>query len=109
MSPSLIISQRPPSLSRQTSELEYDAAQQLLQHAQEGRLNPVEDAPKSHQSIASESYRQWQKIDGNGQASMEFEVRRVDNRTTPMALRELIAETNYGPLHNPPAMGQICR
>ncbi|KAL8807910.1 MAG: hypothetical protein Q9182_000376 [Xanthomendoza sp. 2 TL-2023] len=94
--------------SRQSSDIEYEIAQQLIQHAQ-GRgdsndlgstrsaseTGPQDDlesrgAPHIHQTL------------GNGKPQSER-----DSRRSPSQDRS--SESQYAPLKNPPAMGQVCR
>ncbi|KAL8699289.1 MAG: hypothetical protein Q9224_001477 [Gallowayella concinna] len=103
--PSLSHAQR--TNSRQSSDIEYEIAHQLIQHAQgRGDSNdlgstpstsengPQEDlnahgAPYIHQSLS------------NGRAHSDRDSRRSPSQ-------DRTSESQYAPLKNPPTMGQVC-
>ncbi|KAL8995084.1 MAG: hypothetical protein Q9169_005120 [Polycauliona sp. 2 TL-2023] len=105
MSPSLPHIQR--TVSRQSSDVEYEIAHQLVQHAQ-GRADgndfkstttPTEHDPAQNGTIPSHSHIDKSSANGKSQYSR-------DSRRSPS--QDRMSESQYAPLKNPPAMGQIC-
>ncbi|MCJ1405590.1 putative electron transfer flavoprotein subunit [Xylographa trunciseda] len=88
---------------RQTSEDEYDAAHQLLQHAQEGRMNAESSASISSQ----DAFRRWQGSDMSDLAGAEHYARR-QTKTPPQRLLDDISTDSQYPLINSTILGQVC-
>ncbi|MCJ1280715.1 putative electron transfer flavoprotein subunit [Xylographa opegraphella] len=88
---------------RQTSEDEYDAAHQLLQHAQEGRMNAGSSA-----SIASQdAFRRWQNSDMSDSAEAEYSARQQTQTPPQRVVDDNNTDFQY-PLVNTTVLGQVC-
>ncbi|MCJ1435573.1 putative electron transfer flavoprotein subunit [Xylographa pallens] len=88
---------------RQTSEDEYDAAHQLLQHAQEGRMNVESSASISSQ----DAFRRWQSSDMSDLAEAEYSSRQ-QTQTPPERISDDSNTDFQYPLVNPTVLGQVC-
>lgn len=95
--------------STQSSEIEYDIAQQLIQHSQGGRDG-------SGESMVASSLERRSSMDFIVAATSPKEDYRVtdkkfpdrhDVRRTPS--QERPPESHYAPINIPPASGQMCR
>ncbi|MCJ1250329.1 putative electron transfer flavoprotein subunit [Trapelia coarctata] len=99
---------QPPS--RQASEVDYDAAQQLIQHAQEGRVKPDTALRGSAQTRDDATHRHWESMDRNDSAEMDYDERRQTRSPSQRsgALQETSGDSQNFPLANAPTMGQVC-
>ncbi|MCJ1390891.1 putative electron transfer flavoprotein subunit [Xylographa bjoerkii] len=88
---------------RRTSEDEYDAAHQLLQHAQEGRMNAESSASISSQ----DAFRRWHGSDMGDLAEAEYDARR-QTQTPPQKILDDSSTDSQYPLVNPTVLGQVC-
>ncbi|KAL8941955.1 MAG: hypothetical protein Q9216_001935 [Gyalolechia sp. 2 TL-2023] len=94
-----------PTLSRRSSEIEYEVAHQLIQHAQ-GKSDPNEtghSAPPSERgpSETTGPRHHSDQIAMNGKSPSDHDSRRS-------ASQDQMSESQYAPLKNPPTMGQMC-
>lgn len=107
--PSAASFSQPPS--RQASEVDYDVAHQLIQHAQEGRVKPDTALRGCTQARDENTPRQWDSTDRNDSAEMDYD-RRQQTRSPSQrsgALQESGGDSQNFPLANAPTMGQVCR
>ncbi|KAL8672653.1 MAG: hypothetical protein Q9168_002894 [Polycauliona sp. 1 TL-2023] len=93
------------TISRQSSDIEYEIAHQLVQHAQ-GRADvndykstTTSTEHKSTQNGISQSHPHLDKSITNGKSQYNREPRRSPSQ-------DRMSESQYAPLKNPPAMGQ---
>ncbi|KAL8771604.1 MAG: hypothetical protein Q9209_003047 [Squamulea sp. 1 TL-2023] len=93
--------------TRQSSEIDYEIAHQLIQHAQ-GR----DDVQGTNNTTAANTSKPLEngdlhghpptdKIIANGKSQHERDSRRSLSQ-------DQMSESQYAPLKNPPAMGQVC-
>ena len=94
--------------SRHSSDIEVEIAQQLLQHAR-GRpdVNDIRSstAPTSHdptQNGIIQDHLHTDKSLMNGKSQYNTDPRRSPSQ-------DQMSESQYAPLKDPPAMGQVCR
>ena len=109
-SPSALSFSQPPS--RHTSEIDYDVAQQLIQHAQEGRVKlgtALQDSAQTRNDDAT--HRQWESVDRNGSTERDSDERQQSRSPSQRsgALHEPSGDSQNFPLVNVPTMGQVCR
>ena len=96
-------------LSRQSSEVDYEIAEQLIQHAQGRRDGSGNDVA----SIASDRKTSPDFTSGDGgqkgdrRAEDSKSRSRQDNRRSSSQERQ--PEEKYAPINIPVAMGQVCR
>lgn len=108
------VSQAPPNdpefqraLSQQSSNIEYEIAHQLVQHAQsQGKYDPAEvaNAASSIERRPPETAPAPQPDDQratNGNQASDHNSRRSTSQ-------DRMSESQYAPLKNPPATGQLC-
>ncbi|KAL8803884.1 MAG: hypothetical protein Q9200_006046, partial [Gallowayella weberi] len=94
--------------SRQSSDIDYEIAQQLIQHAQgRGDSNELGSTPSASEigpqdDLESHGAPHIHQTLSNGRPRSER-----DSRRSPSQDRS--SESQYAPLKNPPAMGQVCR
>ena len=97
-------------LSQQSSELDYEIAQQLVQHSQEARDGSRGDIITSAKDIGVSP---TSVIDGtcNGDTITRDDEHEIRKRQSPprSPLQDRPREGQYAPLTNAPAMGQVCR
>lgn len=101
----------PPThlLSQQSSDVDYAVAEQLIQHSQRARYNTEIEYLDSSRERPSEDYELSISTDENGLGQLDY-TSRQQRQMSPCAIsQERILDTQYGPLSNPPALGQICR
>lgn len=102
-SPNLTDPQR--TVSRRSSDIEYEVAHQLIQHAQ-GKSDPNEtnNHPPSSEPGPSDATGPQQHNDQrimNGKSPSDRGSRRSTSQ-------DRMSESQYAPLKNPPATGQMC-
>ncbi|KAL9595512.1 MAG: hypothetical protein Q9219_006410 [cf. Caloplaca sp. 3 TL-2023] len=93
------------NLSRQSSDIEYEIAHQLIQHAQgkndrddaSNIISPTDRAP----SDPNPSRHSTDQRPINGKIPSDHDSRRS-------ASQDRMSESQYAPLNNPPATGQMC-
>jgi len=97
--------------SRQASEIDYDVAQQLIQHAQEGRVKTDTALQGSTQARDDNAYRQWESTDRNDNSAMDYDQRQQTRSPSQRsgALPETSGDSQNFPLASAPPMGQVCR
>ena len=96
-------------LSRQSSEVDYEIAEQLIQHAQGRRDVNGNDVAgtASERKISSDfasngrDLHEDREIEGH-----TSQPRQEDRRSTSQERQQ---EEKYGPINIPVAMGQVCR
>ncbi|KAI4107681.1 MAG: hypothetical protein LQ339_002587 [Xanthoria mediterranea] len=95
------------TVSRRSSNIEYEVAQQLVQHAQ-GRpdvndfnTTTIENNHKPAQSGIFPGHPDIDKSLSNGKSQYNGDSRRSPSQ-------DRTSESQYAPLKNPPAMGQVC-
>jgi len=100
---------QPPS--RQASEIDYDVAQQLIQHAQEGRVKSDTALRGLAQARDDSTHRQWESMDRNDNSEMDYDQRQQTRSPSQRsgALPETSGDSQNFPLANTPTMGQVCR
>jgi len=100
---------QPPS--RHASEVDYDAAQQLIQHAQEGRVKSDTALRGSALTRDEATHRQWESMDRNDSVEMDYDERQQTRSPSQRsgALQETSGDSLNFPLANAPTMGQACR
>ena len=105
-------SSQPNSLSRQSSDIDYAVAEQLIQHSQRARHNSEfdsQDSGRGHfpnlDNLEHPNGTQGHKV---GQPALEPHHKR---QSSPQSISQenLSNESPYGPMSNPPALGQRCR
>ena len=84
-------------LSRQSSEVDYEAAQQLIKHSQGRRDDTGGDLSNPTMELSAAA-----KESTKSHMAEDRDLRRS-------ASQELLLETQYSPFHNPPGTGQVCR
>ena len=97
------------TLSRHASALDYDAAQQLIQHSQEGRLK--------HDDATLDATLKGAKENGDAQESLNTMgsgqkggARLIRESATRGSSQETSSEGAYdGTASKPLALGQVCR
>lgn len=98
-------------LSHQSSELDYEIAQQLVQHSQEARDGSRGDIPTSAKNIGASP---TPADDGTNTKEdtitedHELEIRKRRS-PSPSPLQDRPREGQYASLTSGPAMGQVCR
>ncbi|KAI4273664.1 MAG: hypothetical protein L6R38_006293, partial [Xanthoria sp. 2 TBL-2021] len=95
------------AVSRQSSNIEYEVAHQLVQHAQ-GRADvndfsttTIETNHKPAQNGIFQGHPHINKSLTNGKSQYNGDSRRSPSQ-------DRTSESQYAPLKNPPAMGQVC-
>ncbi|KAI4177594.1 MAG: hypothetical protein LQ348_005796 [Seirophora lacunosa] len=93
------------ALSRQSSEIDYEIAHQLIQHAY-GKFDANEPVGTAATSEAAPpdpapSRQPANQRAMNGHSSHERDARRSTSQ-------DRVSESQYAPMKNPPAMGQVC-
>ena len=96
------------SLSQQASAIEYDAAQQLVQHAQEGRLKRTADLATLQNYGNSGGFYQLVNADQRERTKAEYDLSQQEHSSQGVS-PESTTDTQYPPVSNSPAMGQMCR
>ncbi|KAL8939285.1 MAG: hypothetical protein Q9211_002810 [Gyalolechia sp. 1 TL-2023] len=94
-----------PTLSRRSSEIEYEVAHQLVQHAQgksdlNQTSNPAPPSERAPSETATPHHHNDQRAINAKSPS--------DRDSRPSASQDPMSESQYPPLKNPPAMGQMC-
>lgn len=93
------------TLSRQSDDIDYEVAHQLIQHAQ-GRHDFTDGGNAAStsdggapESAAAEQINDQRAV--NGKLAYNGDPRRSTSQ-------DRMSESQYAPLKNPPAMGQVC-
>lgn len=98
-------------LSQQSSELDYEIAQQLVQHSQEARDGSRGSFITSVNDLRASPTAAIDETDNNGGPITNDHEHEVQKRQSPprSPLQDRPREGQYAPLTNAPAMGQVCR
>ncbi|KAL8718801.1 MAG: hypothetical protein Q9225_004111 [Loekoesia sp. 1 TL-2023] len=93
------------TLSRQSSDIDYEIAHQLIQHAY-GKSDSIEagkpapsNEPAAPETTAAHDHTDQRVM--NGKSPSDRDSRRSVSQ-------DRMSESQYAPLKNPPAMGQMC-
>ena len=106
--------QAPPDFSdsqqaRQSSDIDYEIAHQLIQHAQ-GKSDPNEantNTPPTEPEPPDGSTSQYHTDQRATQRATNGKL--PPNQDTRRSIsQDRMSESQYAPLKNPPAMGQMC-
>lgn len=100
----------PPKMQQGTSEVEYDAAQQLIQHAQEGRLKLNGDSRKYGRTVHGTEYSSWEDENkGRYAQSDRIVLQQEQDPSFDQKSQKNVPDSGCGSTNNTPKMGQICR
>ena len=97
------------SLSQQSSAVDYDAAQQLVQHAQEGRLKRTAEAANLSGYSNGAGYYHLVNAQQNKAPGSEYGLPHLERASSRRVSPESVTDNQYSPSHNTPTMGQVCR
>ena len=95
-------------LSRQSSEVEYEIAEQLIQHAQgkrDGNGSDVAGTASERKASPGLTSGERGPAEDLGGESNNLQPRQENSRSS----QERQPEEKYGPINIPVAMGQVCR
>ena len=87
----------------QSSDVDFEAAEQLLQHSRRGRESNGDGMPGSALQPEASTNPSGPSED---QGAEELEN---GNETVESHLEERAADSQYAPINNQPPLGQICR
>lgn len=98
-------------LSQQSSELDYEIAQQLVQHSQEARDGSRGSFITSVNDLRASPTAAIDETDNNGDPTTNDHEHEVQKRQSPprSPSQDRPREGQYAPLTSAPAMGQVCR
>lgn len=98
-------------LSQQSSELDYEIAQQLVQHSQEARDGSRGDIITSNKDFGASSNPVIDGTNVHGDMITEHDDRGFQKTQSPprSPMQDRPRDGQYAPLTNAPAMGQVCR
>lgn len=98
-------------LSQQSSELDYEIAQQLVQHSQEARDGSRGDILTSVKDLGASPTAVLDGANINGDSIANDHEQESQKRQSPprSPLQDRPREGQYAPLTSAPAMGQVCR
>lgn len=99
---------RLPALSRHASAVDYDAAQQLIQHSQEGRVNQDDGKSKSSLNGVGERH-EAQGVSNTNDSALGEETGFQTADATRSSSLERPSDLSYQVLNKSPALGQTCR
>ena len=96
-----------PGFPGQSSDVDFEAAEQLLQHSRRGRESNGESMPGS--ALEPETIMDLPESGGDREIEDEFVENGNEHEHGGSGVQERRDESQYAPINNQPPLGQICR
>ena len=93
--------------SKPSSDIEFEAAEQLLQHSRAGREANGDSMGLVAEHRSSSDFATNLRVVGEEQRSDNGQLEQGQDEQSPSQDRH--ADSHYAPISNPPALGQVCR